>query len=60
MFWLEYIFILNFYAFHQQRQIKSMAAQNKRIVYVGKVLFNYEALQSYLLPTFLILEYFKS
>lgn len=41
-------------------KLKSMAAQNKRIVYVGKVLFNYEALQSYLLPTFLILEYFKS
>lgn len=52
-------FKIKVYAFHKHRQIKSMAAQNKRIVYVGKVLFSFEAFQSVTLPNLFILEYFK-
>lgn len=53
-------FKIKVYAFHKHRQIKSMAAQNKRIVYVGKVLFSFEAFQSVTLPNLFILEYFKN
>lgn len=53
-------FKIKVHAFHKHRQIKSMAAQNKRIVYVGKVLFSFDAFQSVTLPNLFILEYFKN